>query len=69
MPGIHPEKQPATPTAGQPPDSTIPSVQQPDVSSDRVLATDAQPESIDPRKTPSLHVKDIETLEDDSKGG
>lgn len=69
MPGTHPQESPATPTASQPLDSTIPSVQQPDVTSDRVLATDAQAESSDPRKTPPLQVKDIETLEDDSKGG
>jgi hypothetical protein len=70
MPGTHPEEPAAAPTASQPLDSTIPSVQQPDVNSDRVPATDVKPEgNVDQRKTPALPMKEIETLEDDSKGG
>lgn len=69
MSGTHPEEPRATPAASQPLDSSIPSVQRPDVTSDRVLSNDARPEKIDPRKTSPLPVKEIETLEDDSKGG
>jgi hypothetical protein len=71
MPGTQPDEPEATPTASQPGDSTIPSVQPPDVNSDRVLGSDAQPESkVDGRrKTPPLRIREIETLEDDSKGG
>jgi hypothetical protein len=69
MPGKHPEEPAAPPTASQPPGSIIPSVQQPDVNSDRVVVTDAKPEAPDQRKTPPLPMKEIETLEDDSKGG
>jgi hypothetical protein len=44
--------------------------QAPDVSSDRVPATDAEPEgSLDRVKTAPLNIQDIENLEDDAKGG
>jgi hypothetical protein len=44
--------------------------QGPNVSSDRVPATDAEPEgSLDQVKTASLGIQDIENLEDDAKGG
>ncbi len=44
--------------------------QAPDVSSDRVPATDAEPEgSLDKVKTAPLGIQEIETLEDDAKGG
>ena len=44
--------------------------QAPDVSSDRVPATDAEPEgSLDKVKTAPLGIQEIENLEDDSKGG
>jgi hypothetical protein len=44
--------------------------QAPDVSSDRVPATDAEPEgSLDQAKTAPLGIQEIENLEDDSKGG
>ena len=48
-----------------------PEVQQaPDVSSDRSAATDAKPEGgLDRVKKAPLAIKDIENLEDDSKGG
>ena len=43
---------------------------QPDVSSDRVPGTDAEPEGrLDKVKTAPLGIKEIENLEDDSKGG
>ena len=42
----------------------------PDVSSDRAPAPDAEPEgAYEPGKTAPLGIKDIENLEDDSKGG
>jgi hypothetical protein len=42
----------------------------PDVSSDRVPATDAEPEgSLDKAKTAPLGIQEIENLEDDAKGG
>lgn len=42
----------------------------PDVSSDRVPATDAEPEgSLDRVKTAPLGIQQIEDLEDDAKGG
>jgi hypothetical protein len=42
----------------------------PDVSSDRVPATDAEPEgSLDNVKTAPLGIQEIENLEDDAKGG
>lgn len=44
--------------------------QAPDVSSDRVPATDAEPEgSLDKVKTAPLGIQEIENLEDDAKGG
>ena len=44
--------------------------QPPDVNSDRVPATDAEPEgSLDCVKTASLGIQEIENLEDDAKGG
>lgn len=44
--------------------------QAPDVSSDRVPATDAEPEgSLDHAKMAPLGIQEIENLEDDSKGG
>ena len=42
----------------------------PNVSSDRVPATDAEPEgSLDKVKTAPLGIQEIENLEDDAKGG
>lgn len=42
----------------------------PDVDSDRVPATDAEPEgSLDRVDATPLGIQDIENLEDDSKGG
>ena len=42
----------------------------PDVSSDRVPATDAEPDgSLDKAKTAPLGIREIENLEDDAKGG
>ena len=42
----------------------------PDVSADRVPATDAEPEgSLDKVKSAPLGIQDIENLEDDAKGG
>ena len=42
----------------------------PDVSSDRVPSTDAEPEgSLDKVKTAPLGIQEIENLEDDAKGG
>ena len=42
----------------------------PDVSSDRVPATDAEPEgSLDRVKSAPLGIQEIENLEDDAKGG
>ena len=42
----------------------------PNVSSDRVPATDAEPEgSLDKVKTAPLAIQEIEDLEDDAKGG
>ena len=62
--------EPAAPPSSQPLDSTIPSVQPPDVNSDRDAAADAPPEGENLRsKTPPLQIQEIETLEDDSKGG
>jgi hypothetical protein len=56
------------PTAGAVSDSQT--QQPPDVSSDRVPATDAEPEgSLDRVKTAPLNIQDIENLEDDAKGG
>jgi hypothetical protein len=44
--------------------------QPPDVSSDRVPATDAEPEgSLDKAKIAPLGIQEIENLEDDAKGG
>jgi hypothetical protein len=44
--------------------------QPPDVSSDRVPATDAEPEgSLDKAETAPLGIQQIENLEDDAKGG
>ena len=44
--------------------------QAPDVSSDRVPATDAEPEgSLDRVKTSPLGIQEIENMEDDAKGG
>ena len=43
---------------------------QPNVNSDRVPATDAEPEgSLDKVKTAPLGIQEIENLEDDAKGG
>jgi hypothetical protein len=42
----------------------------PDVSSDRVPATDTKPEGGSSRvKSPPLAIREIENLEDDAKGG
>lgn len=42
----------------------------PDVSSDRVPATDAERgDSLDKAKTAPLEIQEIESLEDDAKGG
>jgi hypothetical protein len=42
----------------------------PNVSSDRVPATDAEPEgSLDKAKTAPLGIQEIENMEDDAKGG
>lgn len=44
--------------------------QAPDVNSDRVPSTDAEPEgSLDRVKSAPLGIKEIENLEDDAKGG
>lgn len=44
--------------------------QPPDVSSDRVPSTDAEPEgSLEKAKTAPLGIQEIENLEDDAKGG
>ena len=44
--------------------------QPPDVDSDRVPATDAEPEgSLEKAKTAPLGIQEIENLEDDAKGG
>ncbi len=62
--------EPAAPPGSQPLDSTIPSVQPPDVNSDRVVPADAQRKGdAEPSRKPPLQIQEIETLEDDSKGG
>jgi hypothetical protein len=55
---------PSTPDAREAPE------QAPDVSSERVPATDAEPEgSLDKVKTGPLGIQEIENLEEDAKGG
>jgi hypothetical protein len=54
--------------AGRPPEGKT--EQAPDVSSDRVPATDAEPEgSLERVKAGPLGIQEIENLEDDAKGG
>jgi hypothetical protein len=58
----------AAPATGRRPDKQEEAA--PDVSSDRVPATDAEPEgSLDRVKTAPLGIQEIENLEDDAKGG
>lgn len=61
MPGVRPSEPRAPKT---PPDQPA------NVSSDRVPATDAEPEgSLDKVKTGPLGIQEIEKMEDDAKGG
>ena len=61
MPGVRPS-EPANPKT--PPDQAA------NVESDRVPATDAEPEgSLDKVKTGPLGIQEIEKMEDDAKGG
>ena len=68
---FEPGKPASPPRAARPRDGMAdPQTQPADVRSDRVPATDAEPEgSLEKVKAAPLGIEEIESLEDDAKGG